>query len=172
MIEALRILALVAFPMGVILAALRDLTSYTIPNTISLALLAAFAPVALVAGLSLPTIGLGLIVGAVMLAAGVGMFAARWIGGGDAKVIAVSALWLGWPAVMPFALWTALAGGGLAVCLMCGRRIGQPLIGRGPAWIGRLLTPGGDVPYGLAVCFGALIAYPASPIAQAILQSH
>ena len=172
MIEALRILALVLFPMGVILAALRDLTSYTIPNRISLALLAAFLPVALLAGMSLPAIGVSAVVGGVMLAAGVGMFALRWIGGGDAKVFAVSALWLGWPAVMPFAMWTALAGGGLAVILMCGRRLGQPIIGRGPPWVGRLLTPGGDVPYGLAICFGALMAYPASPIAQAVLLPH
>ncbi len=172
MIEALRILALAPFPLALILAALRDLTSYTIPNRISLALLVAFVPLALFAGVSLPVIGLSVLVGAVMLAAGVGMYAMRWIGGGDAKVFAVSALWLGWPSVMPFALWTALAGGGLAVILMCGRRLGHPVVGRGPVWIGRLLTPGGDVPYGLAICFGALMAYPGSPIAQAVLPPH
>jgi len=172
MIEALRLLSLILFPMGVIFAALRDLTSYTIPNRISLALLAAFLPVALLVGMSLPAIGVSLLIGGVMLAAGVGMFALRWIGGGDAKVLAVSALWMGWPTVMPFAMWTALAGGGLALILMGGRRLGQPVIDRGPPWIGRLLTPGGDVPYGLAICFGALIAYPGSPITQAVFLRH
>ena len=28
------------------------------------------------------------------------------------------------------------------------------------------MTPGGDVPYGLAICFGALVAFPESTIAQ------
>jgi prepilin peptidase CpaA len=172
MIEVLRILALALFPAALILAALRDVTSYTIPNRISLALLAAFVPVALLAGMSPPAIGASAMVGVAMLGAGVGMFALRWIGGGDAKVIAVGALWLGWPAVMPFAVWTALAGGGLAVILMCGRRLGQPIVARGPPWVGRLLTPGGDVPYGLAICFGALMAYPASPIVQAGFLRH
>jgi prepilin peptidase CpaA len=172
MIEAVRILALAPFPLAMIVAALRDLTSYTIPNRISLALLAAFVPVALLAGMSLPALGLSVLVGGAMLGVAVGMFALRWIGGGDAKVLAVSALWLGWPAVMPFAVWTALAGGGLAVILMCGRRLSQPIVARGPPWVGRLLTPGGDVPYGLAICVGALMAYPASPIVQAAFLSR
>lgn len=169
MIEALRLLALLLFPLGVVFAALRDLTSYTIPNRVSLSLLALYLPVALIMGLPLQAIGLSALIGAVMLGLGIGMFSLRWIGGGDAKVIAAAGLWLGWPAVMPFALWTALAGGGLSLILMGGRRLGAPVTDRAPAWVGRLLTPGGDVPYGLAICFGALMAYPASPIAQAAL---
>jgi len=172
MIEALRLLALLLFPLGVIVAALRDLTSYTIPNRISLFLLFAYPVAALVAGLSPVTIGISAASGAALLALGVGMFALHWIGGGDAKIFAVSGLWLGFPAVMPFTMWTALAGGGLALMLMGGRRIGAPVIAHGPAWMGRLLTPGGDVPYGLAICFGALMAFPSSPIAHAALGAH
>ena len=172
MLEALRLIVLLAFPLGVILAALRDLTSYTIPNKISLALLAAFLPVAFAAGLGLPALGVSAGVGAGMLALGMAMFALRWIGGGDAKMFAVCGLWLGWPAALPFVLWTALAGGGLALMLMTGRRLAAPVAGRGPRWVGRLLQPGGDVPYGLAICFGALVAYPTSPMVQAALGLH
>ena len=164
MIALLHIAALCAFPALVIVAALRDLTSYTIPNWISLALVAAFPLAALVAGMPAGSVLPSLAVGAIALIAGIAMFSLGWIGGGDAKVFAAAALWLGWPAVLPFAVWTALAGGGLAVALLWSRRVAQPVAGRGPGWFGRLMTPGGDVPYGLAICFGALMAFPASAI--------
>ncbi len=165
----LHTLALCAFPAMVIVAALRDMTSYTIPNWISLALIAAFPPVALLAGMSLPLMGVSALVGVAALVAGIAMFALGWIGGGDAKLFAACGLWLGWPAALPFAMWTALAGGGLAVALLWGRRLGQPIAARGPTWFGRLMTPGENVPYGLAICFGALVAFPQSVIAQAAL---
>lgn len=167
MIAILQTLALSAFPALVIVAAMRDATSYTIPNWISLALVAAFAPAAMLVGLNLSLIGVALGVGAACLVAGIAMFALGWIGGGDAKLFAAAGLWLGWPAAAPFVIWTALAGGGLAVALLWGRRLGQPLAARGPDWFGRLMTPGADVPYGLAICFGALVAFPESPIALA-----
>jgi len=171
MIALLHTLTLCAFPALVIVAALRDMTSYTIPNWISLALIAAFAPVAMLAGFDLSSTGVALGVGAIGLVAGIAMFALGWIGGGDAKLFAACILWLGWPAAAPFALWTALAGGGLAVALLWGRRLGQPVADKGPAWFGRLMTPGGDVPYGLAICFGALMAFPESLIAQHALSA-
>jgi prepilin peptidase CpaA len=166
MIALLHTLALCAFPALVIVAALRDMTSYTIPNWISLALIAAFAPVALLAGFDLQLGGVALAAGGIGLVAGIAMFALGWIGGGDAKLFAACMLWLGWPASAPFVIWTALAGGGLAVALLWGRRLGQPIADKGPPWFGRLMTPGGDVPYGLSICFGALIAFPESTIAQ------
>lgn len=165
MIALLHALALCAFPTLVIVAALRDLTSYTIPNWISLVLIGLFPVVALLAGFSPGAFGIGLAAGGIALVAGIGMFALGWIGGGDAKLFAAAALWLGWPAAAPFVIWTALAGGGLAVVLLWGRRLGAPVAERGPNWFGRLMTPGGDVPYGLAICFGALMAYPGSLIA-------
>ena len=97
MIHAAQTLLLLIFPVLVITAALRDVTSYTIPNWISLALVAAFPVTALALGLPLNVIGLNLGVGATALAAGMGMFALGWIGGGDAKLLAAAALWIGWP---------------------------------------------------------------------------
>jgi len=161
--------ALLVLPLAVIIAAMRDVTSYTIPNWISLALLAAFFPVALIAGFSLPAFGLALGVGGLALIVGVVMFSLGWIGGGDAKMFAVCGLWLGWQAALPFMMWTALAGGALAVALLWARRLGQPIVQRGPSWFARLMTPGGDVPYGLAICLGALIAFPSSLIAHVAL---
>ena len=98
-------------PALLVVAALRDLISFTIPNWISLSLVAAFPVVALVAGLPLTDIGVHALVGAAALVVGVGLFALGWVGGGDAKLLGAAALWLGWPGVGPFLVATALAGG-------------------------------------------------------------
>jgi prepilin peptidase CpaA len=161
--------ALVAlFPALVIVAALRDVTSYTIPNWISLGLLAAFAPAALAMGLPAGAVGLHLGVGVIGLIAGMAMFALGWIGGGDAKLFAAAALWLGWPAAGTYAAMTGLAGGALALSLLA-LRSGylRPYVVTGPAWFSRLAEPGENVPYGAAIAAGALAAFPASPFMAA-----
>src|SRR5438128_1250085 len=85
-----------------LIAALRDLTSYTIPNWLSLCLAAAFLPAAFTLGLPVAVIGLCLGIGVAALLAGMVMFALGWIGGGDAKLFAASALWLGLSGALPF----------------------------------------------------------------------
>ena len=157
------------FPALTIVAAIKDVTSFTIPNWISLALLAAFAPVALACGVALPDAGLALAVGFGGLVLGMGMFAMGWIGGGDAKLMSVCALWLGFPAVIPFLRVTALCGGGLALALLALRSVWlRPLAAHGPAWVGRLATPGAAAPAGLALCAGALAAVPDGVVSRAI----
>jgi prepilin peptidase CpaA len=163
MIHALALLVLLAFPALVITAALKDLTSYTIPNWISLALIAAFPLAALLGGLSVGQLGTHALVFAAMLVGGMAMFAAGWIGGGDAKLFAAAAIWLGWPAAMTYVFVTAVAGGGLAVGLLALRSARlRPYLPGGPAWFARLVEPGENVPYGVAIALGALVAFPLS----------
>ena len=102
---------LTLFPVLVIIAALTDATSFTIPNRISAGLVLAFFPAALALGRPAGEIGVDAAVCFVALVAGMGMFAAGWIGGGDAKLLAAASLWLGLPAMPVFLLVTALAGG-------------------------------------------------------------
>ena len=120
--------------LGLILtAAVEDALSFTIPNWISLALLAAFPLAALTVGMPLASAAMNLGVGAAALAAGMGMFALRWVGGGDAKLLAAVCLWLGLPALGLFLLATALAGGALAILLLTLRSDQlRPLILLGP----------------------------------------
>ena len=169
MIHLLQAALALVFPGLVITAALRDVTSYTIPNWISLALLAAFPPAALALGLPVAGLGLHLAVGVGALGLGMVMFALGWIGGGDAKLFAASALWLGWPAAMAFGAFTGLAGGVLALSLLT-LRSGylRPYVVTGPAWFARLAEPDENVPYGAAIAIGALAAFPASPFMKAL----
>lgn len=156
------------FPALLIVAGLKDLTSYTIPNWISLALIAAFAPAAFLLGLPLQTVGVCAAVGVLALLAGMAMFALGWIGGGDAKLFAASALWLGWPATLPFVLITCVVGGALAVALLMLRseRL-QAFVPSSPRWLFRLATKGENVPYGVAIAVGGLSAFQESAIGLA-----
>ena len=165
---SLLILLLAVFPALVIVAAVKDLISFTIPNWISLALVGLYLPVALLIGLGFDEIGRAAAVSLVLLAVGVGMYAMGWIGGGDAKLLAAAGLWLGWATVLHFVLFTALAGGALALLLLSARN--TPLVVltlRGPGWVQRLAEKGGPAPYGVAICFGALAAFPMSALVSA-----
>lgn len=158
-----------AFPALILMGALKDALTFTIPNWISLALLAVFPLAGLALGLPLGTLGLHMAVGAAALVIGMVMFALRWIGGGDAKLAAAAALWLGWPAALPFLLYAAVAGGVLAVVLLALRSAAlRPAVLSGPKWVIRLAEPGEGVPYGVALAVGALAAFPASPLAAAL----
>lgn len=172
MIHAVQIAVLMPFPALVILGGVRDLASYRIPNWISLALIAGFpvaAAASLAAGLPLSAIGLAVAAGAAALVAGVAMFALGWIGGGDAKLFAAAALWIGWPAAGTYLAVTALAGGALAMLLLSLRSpMVRPLALAAPAWFARLAEPGENVPYGVAIAVGALAAFPASALVQAV----
>jgi prepilin peptidase CpaA len=160
-LDLMRPILMAVFAVLVIFAALRDLTSFTIPNWISLALAGAFAPAALAVGVPLPMIGWCALIGVGMLALGIGMFALSWIGGGDAKLMAAASMWLGLTGLAPFAVYTALAGGALALALLAMRSAWvRPFAANGPAWVDRLATPGGKTPYGVAIAVGALLAFP------------
>lgn len=152
------------FPAAVIFAAVRDLTTFTIPNWISLAVIVLFFPIALIIHLPTPRLEGAVLACVVALVLGVGMFALGWIGGGDAKLFAASALWMGWPAVLPFLIWTSVAGGVLSLSLLASRKLAGYYSLGGPAWFGRLMQPDGAVPYGLAIAAGALIAFPSSAL--------
>ncbi len=165
----LALIPAVAFPALVLWAALRDATTMTIPNRLTLALAAAFVPAALAAGLAPTGWALAAAAGAAALVAGVAMFALGWVGGGDAKLFAACGLWVGASAAAPFLLWTAVAGGVLAGLLLVGRHWAQFYPGFGPAWFQRLTTRGEGVPYGVAIAAGALAAFPSSPVMLAAL---
>lgn len=156
------------FPALVIVAALRDTTTMTIPNWLCGLGAVLFIPVMFVAGLSPTAAAMALAVGLGALIAGIAMFSAGWIGGGDAKLFAVCGLWLGWREALPFVVWTAIAGGALAVALLGLRKLVIAWPRQGPNWWARLMTPGGDVPYGIAIALGALATFPESPVIQAL----
>jgi prepilin peptidase CpaA len=159
----------ICFPALVMTAAVSDATSFTIPNWISLALLALFPLAGLAVGVPLPAMGVHLALGVGALVIGAGMFAMGWMGGGDAKLIAAAALWLG-PAALPsFVLGTAMTGGGLAMVLLLLRSPAfRPMVVLGPRWVNRLADADQGIPYGVAIAAGTLAAFSISPFGASL----
>ncbi len=161
----LLILALLGvMPALVIVGGLNDLTTMKIPNWISGLLVVCFLPAALAVGLPLRDLAVHVGVGTLALFVGAGMFALRWIGGGDAKLMAAACLWLGVSGSGMFLLWTGLMGGLFCLALIFARARFRPYVLQAPGWVAQLMEPKGDIPYGVAIAAGALLAWPESPL--------
>ena len=157
-------LVLVVLPLLLALAAGWDIASFTIPNFLNLALIAVFAVFAFTAGLSLSAIGWHLLAGLAGLAVGFALFATGHIGGGDAKLFAAVALWLGLKDCLPYALMASLFGGGLAVLLLLWRRWPLPAFLLRYTWIIKLHDSKAGIPYGVALAAGVFILLPSTEI--------
>ena len=122
-------------PAAFLVAAFTDITRYKIPNWLTGAIALAFPVVALLAGLPPLVILLHFGVGVFALGMGMVLFALRWLGGGDAKLIAAAALWAGPGAVWVFVLAAALAGGALTLGLLFFRKLPLPQFLASQEWI-------------------------------------
>ena len=132
-------------------AAISDLRSLSISNTIVLATLGAATALWLVR----PEAGAWwqhLAAFAIMLGIGFALFSASWMGGADAKLAAAAAIAFDLQELVWFAVATALAGGVLTLLLLLIRRV---MPGHQRRWLG--LTAGKSVPYGVAIAAGAAI---------------
>jgi prepilin peptidase CpaA len=147
---------------AMITGAVYDAATLTIPNWISLVLLALFPAVAFFAGLSLAEAGIHFAVGFAALLAGVALFAGGFIGGGDAKLFAAISLYVGASAFGFYVFAVALAGGVLAFLLMGLRYLARA----GVAWringFQHLTMSGAGIPYGIAIAAGGLLVLPAT----------
>jgi prepilin peptidase CpaA len=88
------------------------------------------------------------------------LFTFGWIGGGDAKLAAATALWLGWTPLADYGLVSALAGGALTLTILFARRIALPAVLASQTWIARLHNARSGIPYGIALALGGLAVYP------------
>ena len=170
--DTVTLLLLSLLPCLVIAAGLRDLTTMTIPNWISGALILGFFPAAFAVGLSPMMVAMHFGVALAALFVGMGLFAMRVIGGGDAKLMAAACLWLGLSGSGMFLLWTGVAGGLFCLALIFARAQVRPYVAGGPGWVHHLLEPEGDIPYGVAIAVGALMAFPSSALLTAFASGH
>jgi prepilin peptidase CpaA len=153
-------LAQTLLPFLVVVAAVHDFLTLRIPNWLNAAIALAFFPAAIMTGMAAEMMLWHGLTALVILAVGFGLFSGGFIGGGDAKLLAAGGLWFGWPDAGPFLVLTALAGGVLAIAYKVGGmlKIEQEL--RDIGWAKRWLNVNPDLPYGIAIAAGAILAFP------------
>jgi len=144
--------AAATLPVLLVWAGAVDIVSRSIPNSIVLLLCACFLVFAGAAGLDAARLAAHLACACAVLIGGFVLFCGTSIGGGDAKLLAGAALWLGFENILQFLAWVALAGGAIALACLCANAL-RTHLGIPSA---RLAT----VPYGAAVAAGALAVLP------------
>lgn len=159
---------LLLFPALMAFAASSDLLTMTISNRVSLALAAGFMMLALITGMSAQEILSHVGAGALVLAVTFGFFACGWIGGGDAKLAAATALWFGFDHLLDYAVYASLFGGVLTLLIIRFRVTPLPRRLQDQAWLARLHRTDGGVPYGIALAAAALVVYPETSWMQAL----
>jgi prepilin peptidase CpaA len=164
--DAIRLLL---FPALIAFAASSDLFTMTISNRISLALAAGFLLLALLSGTGLVVVAEHLGAGALVLAIGFACFSFGWIGGGDAKLAAATALWFGFDYLLDYLVYASLFGGALTLLLIQFRLLPLPPMLARHDWIVQLHKKGGGVPYGIALAAAALTVYPKTGWMSAIV---
>ena len=141
-------------------AALNDIKALRIPNWISLFLIGSFPVAALAFGFTLSEFLTALLMGAGMLVVGFSLFSLNLFGGGDAKLLAASAPWIGMSAMVIFLYKVALMGGLLALALLMFRKTPLLPVYAHSDWIMKLHQSGKHIPYGVAIAAGGLWTLP------------
>ena len=156
-LDAIRLLL---FPALMAFAASSDLFTMTISNRVSLVLVGGFFALALVTGMPAMTIASHVGAGALVLAVTFTFFAFGWIGGGDAKLAAATALWLGFDQLLNYGIYASLLGGLLTLIVIRFRLMPLPAPLAEQEWAKRLHRMDSGVPYGIALAIAALMIYP------------
>jgi prepilin peptidase CpaA len=97
---------------------------------------------------------------AAVLAVAFLFFSQGWIGGGDAKLAAATALWFGFDHLLDYLIYASLFGGVLTLAILQFRKLPLPRVLSRQGWILRLHDSAAGIPYGIALAAAALTVYP------------
>jgi prepilin peptidase CpaA len=140
-----------------LVVAVYDATKFIIPNWLNYAFVLLYAVFVLVSPKHIEWLP-AIIVMLCFFAVGFLIFMANIMGGGDVKLLIALSIWIGWQpnALLAFGLWTALAGGILAIFLVFTRVICKRLKTKN---MPRIFCWREPLPYGLAIAyaFGLLL---------------
>ncbi|GJD36357.1 A24 family peptidase [Methylobacterium aerolatum] len=159
---------LILFPFLMAYAAASDLLTMLIPNRISLALILGFALLAISGLMSPGEVGWHVAAAAVVLSVTFTLFALNIIGGGDAKLAAATALWLGFDGLLDYLLAASVLGGILTLAILAARS--HPLPGRLATlpFALHLHDRKTGIPYGIALAASALLVLPETSLWSAV----
>jgi prepilin peptidase CpaA len=162
---------LVVFPFAMVHAALSDMLSMTIVNRVSLLLIGAFAVIVPFTGMELPQLMMHLAAFALVLGVCFGLFAIGAMGGGDAKLLASTALWFGLSfALMKYLVVASALGGVLTLSILRYRRSPIAIFAGRVEFLHRMADPKEKIPYGIALGIAGLMIFPESWLAEWVIQ--
>lgn len=162
MLEAL---IFVVFPFCMVFAAVSDMLSMTIANRVPVLLLAVFAVVAPLTGMDWATYGWHFAAGGVVLAVTFTLFAMGGMGGGDAKLLAATAVWMGFSIhLIEYLVTSAFLGGVLTLAILNYRGSVLSTFTSRNMFLRNFADSEGGVPYGIALGIGGLLTFPQSPL--------
>jgi len=163
MLEAL---IFVVFPFCMVFAAVSDVLSMTIANRVSVVLVVTFAAVAPLTGMDWATYGWHFAACGMVLAVTFGMFAFGGMGGGDAKLMAATALWMGFNLnLLDYLVVSAFIGGVLTLAILLFRKSALADLTGQNLFLRHFADSTVGIPYAVALGLGGLAAYPDSPLA-------
>jgi prepilin peptidase CpaA len=159
---------LLVFPALMAFAASSDLFTMTISNRVTLALVGGFVAMAFISGMSPSDVLAHAGAAATVLAVTFLFFARGWIGGGDAKLAAATALWLGFDQLLNYLTIASILGGVLTLLIMRFRLMPLPALLANQEWAKRLHRMDAGVPYGIALAIAALWVYAETPFMKSL----
>lgn len=162
-------LTLLIFPLLMMYAAFSDLFTMRITNALVVAVVGAFAVLAVVTGMPWDTLVSHVIWAVGILVVAFTFFAFGWIGGGDAKFAAATALWIGPVLLLPYVIYAGLLGGVLTLVILGLRNWPLPDRLQKWTWLDRLHDRRQGVPYGIALAAAGILVYPNTAVFQHFL---
>jgi prepilin peptidase CpaA len=149
-LSGLHVLALLALAALLVWAAVEDMRRRQISNWVSLSAAALYPLFAATSHTPLNW-PVSVAIAVATLAAGFALFAANFMGGGDAKLMSAVALWAGQGLVLMFLFVMTMAGGVLAIAMLVRQRFAPAAAA---AAVGGGTT---GLPYGVAIAAGGLM---------------
>lgn len=163
---------MVVFPFAMIYAAFSDALTMTIANRVSLMLMVSFCAIAPFIGLSLHDFAMHWAAFGLVLAVTFVLFAMRAMGGGDAKLLASTSLWMGFsPVLFEYLTVSAMFGGMLTFALVIFRGSNVATVASTYPTMKHLCNER-DIPYGIALAIGGLLAFPQTPAMQWVIAQN
>ena len=158
-------LILVVFPFCMVFAALSDMLSMTIANRVALLLAATFLIVAPLTGMPWDIYGWHVAAGATVLFVTFGLFALGGMGGGDAKLMSATALYMGFGLhLVEYLVVSAFLGGLLTVAILMYRKSPLSAYTGHNVFLRHFADHQTGIPYGIALGIGGLMVYPQTPL--------
>ncbi len=153
-------LLILFFPFLMIYSASSDLFSMKISNKVSVLLIFGFCFFAYLIQIDMQAFLWHWVLFLAVLVIGIALFSIGAVGGGDAKLAAATALWLGWEHTLAYFFLASMIGALLTLMILRLRSNLLPASLIRVEWVTRLYRADSGIPYGIALGVAAVLVYP------------